>query len=527
MTLTLVGDATGSASFDGAGNQTLTVAVANDSHTHSTYLPLAGGTLTDRLTVTGTLDDDGGWVDGILIKNTGVAGESAIAWQISTMGTNYWIAGANQSNNWKLAYGTSFGDSLVKFEVESSGAWAKVGGDTLATQAWVQSWGYDQQSISDMLQGYLAVGAKSADSNLLDGIDSSKFFRLDASNNITNADLNMRFYSGPAINTSTGYKSSLSVYGVGGTGTDAFMQFHVSGDYALYFGLDGGINDLVVGGWSKGAVSYRIWHAGNDGSGSGLDADKLDGQHGSYYGTASDLADVEDNLTSHAVAHPAPTTRDARNAPSAGSTSIATLAQHVTFGGGGTMSIVQADGTYYEKLEMLSDSNMTNDLLRLSSRDGSGDYIEKFAIDRNGKVLWNGGNSDNANTAYVHSQTGHDYAPTSHSHSMNPTDLNWDEPMTDNGAIAKFVGGTASGDATERTASEVLSDIGALGATAQADDAKKLEGKDLAWITSQIDPKIPSSDGSIVDIKFDESSRVLQIELANGNKFTNDNWKAV
>lgn len=28
---------------------------------------------------------------------------------------------------------------------------------------------------------------------------------------------------------------------------------------------------------------HRIWHSGNDGSGSGLDADLLDGQHGSYY----------------------------------------------------------------------------------------------------------------------------------------------------------------------------------------------------------------------------------------------------
>ena len=26
-----------------------------------------------------------------------------------------------------------------------------------------------------------------------------------------------------------------------------------------------------------------VWHAGNDGTGSGLDADTLDGQHGSYY----------------------------------------------------------------------------------------------------------------------------------------------------------------------------------------------------------------------------------------------------
>jgi hypothetical protein len=33
----------------------------------------------------------------------------------------------------------------------------------------------------------------------------------------------------------------------------------------------------------------KVWHAGNDGSGSGLDADLLDGQHGSYYRNASNL----------------------------------------------------------------------------------------------------------------------------------------------------------------------------------------------------------------------------------------------
>jgi len=34
---------------------------------------------------------------------------------------------------------------------------------------------------------------------------------------------------------------------------------------------------------------YTIWDSGNDGSGSGLDADLLDGQHGSYYQNASNL----------------------------------------------------------------------------------------------------------------------------------------------------------------------------------------------------------------------------------------------
>jgi hypothetical protein len=70
-------------------------------------------------------------------------------------------------------------------------------------------------------------------------------------------------------------------------GSDAFLTFHISGDYAANFGIDGTTNDLFYGGWSAGANKYRVWHAGNDGTTSGLDADLLDGQHGSYYGTAT------------------------------------------------------------------------------------------------------------------------------------------------------------------------------------------------------------------------------------------------
>ena len=38
--------------------------------------------------------------------------------------------------------------------------------------------------------------------------------------------------------------------------------------------------------------SYKIWDSGNDGSGSGLDADTLDGQQGSYYAAASSLGSM-------------------------------------------------------------------------------------------------------------------------------------------------------------------------------------------------------------------------------------------
>ena len=64
------------------------------------------------------------------------------------------------------------------------------------------------------------------------------------------------------IATGSGSQGCIEVYNSGG-GTDAFMSFHVGGDYACYFGLDGGTNKLSVGGWSMGANSYEIYHSGN------------------------------------------------------------------------------------------------------------------------------------------------------------------------------------------------------------------------------------------------------------------------
>jgi len=71
-----------------------------------------------------------------------------------------------------------------------------------------------------------------------------------------------------------------------------------------YTDSSGGSDNLLM--FSKGSKNMRLWqqsfgsstayssyvdfwHTGNDGSGSGLDADLLDGQHGSYYTTAANL----------------------------------------------------------------------------------------------------------------------------------------------------------------------------------------------------------------------------------------------
>ena len=71
----------------------------------------------------------------------------------------------------------------------------------------------------------------------------------------------IRFQSNDAIDTTNGTQSPLEVF-QDNAGEDAFMAFHISGDYAAYFGLDGASNDFVFGGWSKGAVKQRIFHDG-------------------------------------------------------------------------------------------------------------------------------------------------------------------------------------------------------------------------------------------------------------------------
>lgn len=55
--------------------------------------------------------------------------------------------------------------------------------------------------------------------------------------------------------------SGLQIYQTA-AGDDALMTFHVAGDFAAHFGLDGGVNDFVVGGWSMNAT-YRLLHEGN------------------------------------------------------------------------------------------------------------------------------------------------------------------------------------------------------------------------------------------------------------------------
>ena len=88
------------------------------------------------------------------------------------------------------------------------------------------------------------------------------------------------------LHTRTGNRIRFGAYGTGATAQNALTTF-------AEFGESGG---LVLGAATGGAQGFgslnasviqvnnqSVWHTGNDGPGSGMDADLLDGQHGAHY----------------------------------------------------------------------------------------------------------------------------------------------------------------------------------------------------------------------------------------------------
>ena len=99
--------------------------------------------------------------------------------------------------------------------------------------------------------------------DLLDGLNSSSFLRSDTSDSFSrNSGIMVFQNNNNIINSSSGSLGALEV-NQPTSGKDAFMTYHISGQYATYFGLSGAFNDFVVGGWSAGANRYRVYHEGN------------------------------------------------------------------------------------------------------------------------------------------------------------------------------------------------------------------------------------------------------------------------
>ena len=129
-------------------------------------------------------------------------------------------------------------------------------------------------SSSTFLRGdgsWQTMSADGGNAATLDSIDSASFLRSDANDT---------------------YTGTLSLAGViKGSDTYPLVQVYSS---RAYFGSTSRASEIATNS-STGitanvsGTSHVMWHAGNDGSGSGSDADLLDGQEGSYYRNASNL----------------------------------------------------------------------------------------------------------------------------------------------------------------------------------------------------------------------------------------------
>ena len=110
-------------------------------------------------------------------------------------------------------------------------------------------------------------------------------------NNVTNKPSTFA----PAAHTHTVFKNNLMIKGTNGISDSASIHLGIGDSDTGFKWISDGkcqiyANNSAVGEWTSGGMNWfknptvngnKIWNAGNDGSGSGLDADKIDGYHAS------------------------------------------------------------------------------------------------------------------------------------------------------------------------------------------------------------------------------------------------------
>ena len=130
----------------------------------------------------------------------------------------------------------------------------------------------------------------------LDSLDSTQFLRSDAADTATGV---VTFDNDSGINVvySTSDTTNITGYGIISNRAAFYLRPTTDNSYTLYVGgsdasYDWSSIELKVGNNNNVNINGNtVWHAGNDGSGSTLDADLLDGVQGSSY-LRSDAADT-------------------------------------------------------------------------------------------------------------------------------------------------------------------------------------------------------------------------------------------
>lgn len=232
-----------------------------------------------QVTNGGKIQDVTGDYGSVKVTGGATGGYSGYAIDASAVfmdnGTNFGLYD-DTNNHWALRH-TKNGATNLYYDGDVKLATSSAGGTLTGT--WT---------------GTVTNATNAVNADTVDSLHASSFLRSDASDEyegqVSGRILRVRCVDGRLANSISGSLFPLEVF-QNTSNADAAIAFHVASDYAAYFGLDGTTNDLFWGGWSRGAVKYKIWHAGNDGSGSGLDADTVDGIQGASF-LRSDATDT-------------------------------------------------------------------------------------------------------------------------------------------------------------------------------------------------------------------------------------------
>ena len=191
MTLTLNGDASGSATFTNMGNATLTVTVANDSHTHDGryYTESEVNTLLAGKLSTSGKAADSNLLDGLDSSRFLYTSSSVFSGDWNTLtDSDYEIQLREVQNITSGAHsnyptGVYTYGSVLAWQLASAtfALYASHTGDLVFQTGWnndgYSGWRQIWHTGNFNPSSYLTTSGKAADSNLLDGIDSSAFLR--------------------------------------------------------------------------------------------------------------------------------------------------------------------------------------------------------------------------------------------------------------------------------------------------------------------------------------------------------------
>ena len=205
---------------------------------------------------------------------------------IYSIGSNYNPTDSGLSNMYGIGY-THTNASFISFTGASGwGMYVAADGDARiyldGSNGVISSNGQHYVGSSVVWNAGNDGSGSGLDADTVDNIQGSSLVRSDASDTLTGA--TYTFSSATAQKLILSGSSNPYIRLQEGTTNKAYWQFHSNGNVYLWNQESSrGIRFASDMEWYNGSAYVKNWHQSNDGSGSGLDADTLDGAQGSSY----------------------------------------------------------------------------------------------------------------------------------------------------------------------------------------------------------------------------------------------------